>query len=225
MKEFLESIYKQCTLVDSDGSPELFEVLPVLFKQKKLDAVNTMMMDLDLTKVHTSTMYTFVFLVSYHTHELSYYKKFLSKIREEWARRGDTQAHIDSLLDKWEDGHPYKNTTYAEPKLTLDQRLALKIAEADKNGDSETVTLLTYYQSSLIRRDEKERKFRSLQRTIGDDKLREKTIQALKDMAKVLEEGTGSWPGIYYCEIPDDPIRKETFMASLEVTISYPWPG
>jgi hypothetical protein len=47
----------------------------------------------------------------------------------------------------------------------------------------------------------------------------------LKDMANLLEKSTSCWPGIYYCNLPDDPLLKETFIDGIEVVISYPWPG
>jgi len=62
--------------------------------------------------------------------------------------------------------------------------------------------------------------------------LPEHTRSLLEHMVTTMEENlnytytsTSCWPGIYYCELPEEPLLKKGFIDGIDVVVSYPWPG
>lgn len=231
MKEFLDNLYKACTSSKADGVDQLFDVIPTLLGQRKFEVVDGILRDMDLSRVHTSTMYSTVHLVCNYNDQLTQYKPFYQRSREEFARRGEPEKRIKDLFDKYENGGDprWKYDPEAPPgkgyEEQRDDKLDAVIARAEKIGDKDIVDYLTYYKSEMTRYRDRDRKFREMSHTMGEDELRKRTIKALRDMADLLEKSTGCWPGIYYCDLPEDPLLKKTFIDGIEVTISYPWPG
>lgn len=231
MKEFLDNLYKACASSRADGVDQLFDVIPALLGERKFAVVDSILRDMDLSRVHTSTMYSSVHLVCNYIDQLSEYKTFYQKCREEYARRGEPSERICKLFDKYKDGGDpkWKYDPSAPPgkgwEEQRDDKLSAALARAEKLGDKEILDYLTYYQAEMTRYRDRDRKYREMAHTMGEDELRKRTIKALRDMADLLDKSTGCWPGIYYCDLPDDPLLKKTFIDSIEVTISYPWPG
>lgn len=68
--------------------------------------------------------------------------------------------------------------------------------------------------------------FRRLQSKLGNEELRKRAIESLREVADILEKSTGSWPGIYYCTLSkwsDRKIRGRDLMDGVTVILSYPW--
>jgi hypothetical protein len=188
------------------------------------------MEDIDLNRIDTSTMYCLVHLVSSHIHQLPFYRPLYKKIREEFARRGRSSDEIGELFDKFENGwedrlYDPNAPPYKSPDQKSAEKLQAKIRWAREIGDKDLEDFLTFYQASKVHRDERDDQFYQLRNSLGEEVLRKKTIQALRDMADLLENNSGSWPGIYYCKLPENPLLKKTFIDGIEVIISYPWPG
>jgi hypothetical protein len=229
IKEFLENLYKQC-VHKADAVDQLFDVIPLLAKQHKFDVLNQILVEMDLSRVDTSTMYSLIHLISPYINQLPHYKKIYQEIREEFARRGETSEHINKLFDKYENGWEDRlfdpnAPPYKSPEQKREELLDSKIAWANQIGDKDLVDMLTYYKASLLSHKEKHSKFHQMRNDMGEDEMRKRCIKSLKDMANLLEKSTSCWPGIYYCNLPDDPLLKETFIDGIEVVISYPWPG
>lgn len=230
MKEFLDNLYKRCASSGADGIDQLFEVVPTLLGDRRFDLVDTVLATIDLSRVHTSTMYALINITSSYIHQLPHYRDIYKKIREEFARRGESSKHIKDLFDKYENGwedrlYDPKAPPYKSPEEKSDESLKAKIAWAKEIGDRELENFLTYYQAYRLQYEDRDRKFRQLRATMGDVEMRKRTIQALRDMADTLDKSTDCWPGIYYCDLPEDPLLKKTFIDGIEVVISYPWPG
>ncbi len=232
MKEFLDNIYKQCATSKGDPSYEIMKVLPKLFSEKKFEIVDNIFNQIDLSRLNTSAMYSFINLSARYIHQLQEYRSLYQKVREEFARRNETSERISNLFDKFQNGFGINNevydpneTPYILPDVKDAQRLDAKINWAKEIGDKDLVTYLELYKSYSMRPEEKDAKFRKLSHDIGEDELRRRCIKSLRDMADLLETTTSYWPGIYYCDLPEDPLLKGTFIDGIEVTISYPWPG
>jgi hypothetical protein len=231
VKEFLDNLYKACASSRADGVDQLFDVIPALLGERKFAVVDSILRDMDLSRVHTSTMYSTVHLVCNYVDQLSEYKTFYQKSREEYARRGEPSERISKLFDKYENGGDPKwkydpnAPPYKSPDQKSDEKLDAAIARAHELGDKDTEDYLTYYKAEMLRYKDRDRKFREMQYTMGEEEMRKRTIKALRDMADLLDKSTGCWPGIYYCDLPEDPLLKKTFIDGIEVTISYPWPG
>ena len=230
MKEFLDNLYKQCAANDN-GVFALFDALPSLLGDLKFDAVNGIMKDIDLSRVDTGVMYALINSTCSYIDQLSEYLPLYQRIREEFARRGESSKHISDLFDKYKDGGDpaRKYDPNAPPYVHTDikdaQKLDDKIAWAESIGDEDLVDYLTFYKAGNLRQDEREKKFRNLRALLGEEEIRARTIKSLREMADLLENNTSCWPGIYYCDLPEDPLLKKTFIDGLEVVISYPWPG
>lgn len=228
MKEFLDTLYKVCSQ-GKEGMHELFDVIPALAGQRKFQTINQLMVDIDLTRIDTGTMYGLIHLTSDYINQLSHYRETYQKIREEFARRGETSAKISRLFDRYKDGSdrlfdpnapPYKS-----PDEKFEDKLAAKITWAKEIGDKDLEDMLTFYQAERLHREERDRKFRQARIAMGDEEMRKRTIESLREVADLLEKSAGCWPGIYYCKLPEDPLLKRTFIDGIEVIISYPWPG
>jgi len=230
MKEFLDNLYKQCA-ANENGVYALFDVFPALLSQKKFDVVNGLMKDLDLSRIDTSVMYAAINCTCSYIDQLPEYLPLYQRIREEFARRGEPSSRISSLFDRYKDGgdparkYDPNAPPYVDQDIKSAQRLDDKIAWAESIGDKDLVNYLTFYKAGRLRHDERENKFRNLQKLLGDEEIRRRSIKSLREMADLLEKNSGSWPGIYYCDLPEDPLLKKTFIDGLEVIISYPWPG
>lgn len=231
MKEFLDYLYKTCTSSKDSGVDALFDVIPALLGERKFDAVNTILEDIDLARVHNSTMYSLTHLVSSYINQLPQYRNFYQRCREEYARRGEASERISDLFDRFKDGGdparifdpdapPYKS-----PDQKGEEKLDAAIARAERLGDKDIVDYLHYYKAEMERYKERDRKFRDMRFSMGEEEMRKRCIKSLREVADKLEESTGCWPGIYYCDLPEDPLLKKTFIDGIEVTISYPWPG
>jgi hypothetical protein len=231
VKEFLDNLYKHCASSRADGVDCLFDVIPTLLGEKKFEVVDSILRDMDLSRVHTSTMYSTVHLVCNYVDQLTEYKLYYTKCREEYARRGEPSTRIAKLFDKYENGGDpkWKYDPDAPPgkgwQEQRDDKLDDAIARAEKFGDKEVIDYLNYYKAEMLRYKDRDRKFRDLQFTMGEEEMRKRTIKALREMADLLEKSSSCFPGIYYADLPEDPLLKKTFIDSIEVTISYPWPG
>jgi hypothetical protein len=230
VKEFLDNLYKQCVSSRADGVDQLFDVIIPLCSEKKFEAVDSIIRDMILSRVSTSAMYTLLHLTYRYINYLPSFKSKYKEIREEFARRGEPSERINNLFDRYED-IPEKELynpdapQYKSPSQKSDELLDEKIKFAKEIGDKDLENFLTFYKAQCLRKIDSHDKFHNLRMTVGDDELRKRTIKALRDMADLLDKSTGSWPGIYYCDLPEDPLLKKTFIDGLEVIISYPWPG
>jgi hypothetical protein len=230
LKEFLDFLYKQCASPNSDGVDAIWDVIPVLCSERKFGVVNQILIDMDLSRVHTSTMYSTIHVVSRYINQLLNYDSYYQRVREEFARRGEPSKRISNLFDKYKDGwqeqlYDPNAPPYKSPEERSKEKLDAKIEWANQIGDKELVDYLTYYKSNLIRLEEKDRKFRELRHLLGEDEIRKRAIKSLREMADVLEKSSGCWPGIYYADLPENPLLKKTFIDGIEVVISYPWPA
>jgi hypothetical protein len=230
VEEFLKTLYKICSVSRADGLDLLFDIVPGLLKPTTFDEVDKLLVTIDLSRVTPSTMYALVNLTSDFRFQLPNWERYYQRCREEYARRGESEKHIQDLYDRYETPDPKRlYNPNAIPQKTHEEKhedvINAKIALAKQLGDKELENCLTYYQSMRQDSRDRERKFHQL-RTMGSEELmREKCIKALRAMADKLEESTSCWPGIYYCNLPDDPLLKKTFIDGIEVVISYPWPG
>ena len=231
MKEFLDFLYKTCASSKASGVDALFDVIPELLGERKFDAVNTILEEIDLTRVHTSTMYSLCNLTCSYIHQLPQFSNYLQLCREEFARRGEPSERISKLFDKYKDGgDPSRLYNPDAPpgkgyEEQRDDKLDNAISRAEIFGDKEIIDYLNYYKAEMLRYRERDEKYRKLERLLGEEELRKRCIASLREVADKLEKSTGCWPGIYYCDLPEDPLLKKTFIDSIEVTISYPWPG
>lgn len=231
MKEFLDNLYKQCASSRSAGVDELFSVIPELLNERKFEFVDFILRDMDLSRVHTSTMYSTIHLVCNYIDQLPEYRIFYQKVREEYARRGESSDRISKLFDKYKDGgNPeWKYDPNAPLRKGYEEqqedKLDAAITRSHQIGDREIEDYLTYYKAEMLRHKDRDCKFKNLQHTIGKEEMRERAIKALRNMADLLENSTSCWPGIYYCDLPEDPLLNKTFIDGIEVIISYPWPG
>lgn len=232
MKEFLNNLYHTCAAGRTQsGVDQLFQVLPALLGERLFKSVNDILIQADLQRLDTSSMYAMVHLICNYIHQLPDYRNFYQRVREEYARRGEPSNRIASLFDKYENGGNRLFDPNAPPhdyrshEEKFDEKLSAKIVWAKSLGDKDLEDMLTFYQAERTQREEKERTFKNLERVMGEKEMRKKTIQALREMADLLDENIGCWPGIYYCSLPEDPSLKRTFIDRIEVVISYPWPG
>ncbi len=229
MKEFLDHLYKVVSS-KQDAVHDLFDVIPDLANEKRFNDINQILVDVDLSKLDTGTMYSMVFLTSSYIRQLPYYTKFFQKVREEYARRGEPESRINELLDQWEDGggpdrlYDPNRKPYESYTKKFEETLDKKIAWAQEIGDKELEDILTSHKAARISSHEREEKFRQLRIMLGDNVLRDKAVQALRDMANLLDRGSSSWPGIYWCSLPEKDFDKK-LMSSITVIVSYPWGG
>lgn len=230
MKEYLDTLYKACVAPNEDSMFVVGDVFPKLCGQRKFDVVNQLLIDIDLSRLDTSAMYGIVHMISSYINQIPQYKTFYQSVREEFARRGEPSARIKNLFDRYENGwekdlfDPNK-PPYKSPEQKAEESLDAKIAWAKELGDQDLVDMLTYYRSYKLGAEDRDRKFREMRFSMGDEELRKRTIESLREVANVLEKSAGSWPGIYYCSLPKDPLMDDTFIDGISVVISYPWPG
>lgn len=232
MKEFLDTLYKACVAPNDDSMGLIFDVIPKLCSERKFDVINQLLVDIDISRLDTSAMYGIIHGISRYVNQLQQYKIFYQNVREEFARRGEPSARIKDLFDRYENGWekdlfdpnkpPYEYKSFEEKS---EEKLAAKLAWAEEIGDKELVDMLTYYRASKLKHQERDLKFQKMRRDMGDEELRKRTIESLREIADTLDKSAGSWPGIYYCDLPEDPLMKDTFMDGITVIISYPWPG
>jgi hypothetical protein len=230
VKEFLDNLYKQCSSSRADGIDEIYGVVGTLLVQRKFEVVNSILRDMDLAKVHISTMYALIHMTSPYIYQLPNYRTTYQKCREEFARRGETSEEIDDHFNKYKDGWQDRlfdpnappNKNYHESQ---DAKFNAVMDKAQKLGDKDIIDYLTYYQAYSLQFRDRDRKFRNLRSIIGEEEMRTRCVQSLREMADKLESTTSCWPGIYYCDLPEDPLLKGTFIGGIEVVISYPWPG
>lgn len=232
MKAFLDTLYKACVAPNDDSMSLVFDVIPKLGSQRKFDVMNQLLVDADITRLDTSAMYGIIHCISHYINQLPQYRPFYQNVREEFARRGEPSARIKNLFDRYENGWekdlfdpnkpPYD---YRLPEEKWEDALAAKIAWAEEIGDKELVDMLTYYRASKLHSQENDRKFRKMRADMGEEELRKRTVESLREVADKLDKSAGSWPGIYYCDLPEDPLMKGTFIDGITVVISYPWPG
>jgi hypothetical protein len=230
VEKFLSNLYKQCAFSNGDGTYQLFDVIPTLLGQRKFEAVDGIMKDVDLSKIDTSTMYSLIHLTASYIHQLPHYRPTYKRVREEFARRGESSQHINDLFDQYENGWKDRLFNPDEPihqshTEKFEEKLRSKIVWAQQTGDKDLVDMLTFYQAERLRRDERDHKFREMRHLLGEDEVKRRAITSLRKMADLLEENSTGWPGIYYCDLPEDPLLKKTFIDGIEVVISYPWPG
>ena len=230
MKEFLDNLYKQCVSSRADGVDALFDVIPTLLGEKKFEVVNGILKDIDLSRVQGGTMYSLLHLVSNYREVLPEYKPYYQRVREDYARRGESSERIADLFDRYQNDDPkYKYDPNAPPnkgwREQQDDKLQAIINRARDIGDKDIVDYLTYYQADMETHKQRDRKFRELSHLLGEEELRKRCIKSLRETADLLEKSSGCWPGIYYCNLPEDPLLKKTFIDGIEVVISYPWPG
>ena len=230
MKEFLDNLYKQCASSGADGIDEIFGVVGPLLGERKFEVVNGILKDMDLSRLHTSTMYSIIHMVSPYIHQLPNYRSAYQRCREEFARRGETSEHIEDLFDKYKDGWEDRlfdpnAPPYRDNDERADDKFNAAMAKAKHLGDKDVIDYLTYYQAYVTNGRDRDRKFRELRQVLGEEEMRKRCIQSLREVADKLESTTSGWPGIYYCDLPEDPLLKKTFIDGIEVVISYPWPG
>lgn len=219
-----------CASSGADALDLLYNTIPPLLSQRNFGEIDLFLATLEMSQVDTSTIYSLVHLLSKYRQQLANWDKLYLQSREEFARRGKPADEITDLFDRYReieakelfnpDAPPYKS-----PEQKLEDKLTSKIVWAQEIGDRDLEDLLTYYQASRQQYKEREEKFRHLRQLLGNEELRQRCIKSLREMANTLEEGTGNWPGIYYCDLPENPLLKKTYIDSIEVCISYPWPG
>jgi hypothetical protein len=230
MKEFLDTLYKACVAPNDDSMGLIFDVLPKLGGQRKFDVMNQLLVDIDISRLDTSAMYGIVHCISHYINQLPQYRTFYQNVREEFARRGEPSARIKDLFDRYENGwrgdlYDPNKPPYKSPDEKFEETLEAKIAWAQEIGDKDLVDMLTYYRSYRLGSQERDRKFQKMRMDMGDEELRKRTVESLREVADKLDKSAGSWPGIYYCDLPEDPLMKNTFIDGITVVISYPWPG
>ena len=229
MKEFLETLYKLNLTKQSRAMDELWNFIAIYQTERKFEVIDQLMVELDLSKIDTSLMYCTVMLCSNYNVQLTQYSDFYNRVREEYARRGETEKRIKDLFDRFRNGGDRPFNPQALPHRSheeIDQELLDdKIALAHKMGDKDLVRFLEYYKSHRERDKSRDLEFSQLRQAKGDEEIRKDVIASLRQMADLLESSAGSWPGIYYCKLPEKPLLKKTFIDGIDVTISYPWPG
>jgi hypothetical protein len=233
LKDFLKTLYKLSATDHIDnGIDYLFRVVPHLKSERRFAELNDLLISLDLTRLDTSLIYAMVNITSDYREQLPYWTGFYQACREEFARRGEPQNRIGDLFDRYKEQDPKRKfdpdakvTPYKSIELVTDERIKARIDLANSQGDKELADLLTYYQAERLNREERQRKFQQLRATAGDEELRKRCVKSLREIADTLDKTESCWPGIYYCDLPDDPLLKKTFIDGIEVIISYPWPG
>jgi hypothetical protein len=231
MEEFLKTLYKVFAAEDdADGLDLIFQVFPKLLEPSKFEEASKFLATIDLSKVSVAAMLCLVNMTSQYRIQLPNWDSFYRRCREESARRKETEEEVERIF-----GH-YATINEKElydpnkaPNKSHEQRhndlIESKIALARQLGDEDLSKLLEYYRAMRQDSENKSRKFRELRFTCGDEVLRERCIKSLREIADKLEQSAGSWPGIYYCDLPENPLLKNTFIDGINVVISYPWPG
>lgn len=230
MKEFLTYLYNACAYSNQRGVDAVWQVIANLTSEKKYDALNGLLRDLDFKRVDLSTLFCMITLIVNHKDKLSEYKSFYTKCREEYARRGEDSTRIGRLFDKydpevWVVENRDGRQTLDEREESDWQKLDEKIAWAKKTGDKDLIHYLEVYKLYKIGAKEREDEYRQLRLNVGEEEIRKRAIKSLREMADTLEKSEGCWPGIYYAKLPGDPLFDKTFIDGIEVIISYPWPG
>lgn len=174
-------------------------------------------------------MYIAVSLASNYNKQISTYSDFYSRVREEYARRGEQEDRIKNLFDKLRDGgnNPYDPNAppYKSPEKIDQEKLSQKIDEVQLSGDPDLIKYMIYYRAHLEHEADARRKYSELRKSLGDEEVRKRAIEYLRKMADLLEKSAGSWPSIYYLELPEEPFLEKTFIDGIKVVVSYPWPS
>jgi hypothetical protein len=230
MEEFLKTLYKICSVNRAHGLDLLFDTIPGLLKPDSFQEVDKLLVTIDLARVTTSTMYALVNMTSDYRFQLPSWKCYYQRCREEYARRGETEKHISELYDRYKEPDPKRlydsnRPIYKTHEERHDDVINTKIALAKKMGDKELEDCLTYYQSMRQDYRDRDRKYHQMRQACGEEVVRQRCIEALREIANKLEESSDCWPGVYYCRLPKDPLLNKTFIDGVEVVISYPWPG
>lgn len=100
--------------------------------------------------------------------------------------------------------------------------------EQYRQSEPEMIKYLEWYRDRLWDDQVKSETFREEYHKIGEEAMRKKTIAALRAVADLLESTSGCDPGIYSCELPEEPIAKslpKNIVDEIKVTLSYPWGG
>ncbi len=229
MKEFIDNLYKQCASDrESYAIDATFDVFPKLFREHKFEVVDSILKNIDLSKLASGVMYTLVWATANYINALSEYQNFYLRVREEYARRGESSEKISKLFDSYKNGgknlYDPNKPKYISPDTRDELLLDEKIAWAAEH-DSDIEFYLKCYKSGQLSGEDRNKKFRQLRLTIGDEELRKRTVASLREMADLLEENANGWPGIYYCSLPKSNSLMKHTISSIEVIISYPWPG
>lgn len=234
IKEFLETLYKMCSSehADHNAIDEIMDVFGHLSSEKRFDTINQILIEMNLDSVTTSAIYCTFTMIGNLINVLPEYGNFYQRARESYARRGKSESEINDLLDRWKDGgsrlYDPNKPPYIPPHVKDEQKLNDKIKWAESIGDQDLVNYLTWYKADRNLNKEREAKFRELKISLGEQELRKRTIQSLRGIADILENSSGSWPGIYYCtlsEWADSVIKKRSVMDGVTVVLSYPWGG
>jgi hypothetical protein len=229
VKEFLETVYKKCASSRTSAVDEVLDVIAGLASEKKFEAMNSIFLEVDLSRIDGGTMYSLVNFTSRYINVLPDYRNFYQRCREECARRGYSEERIKGLYDKLAEGgkplYDPNEPPYVHPDIKRAEDLDKRIAEADAAGDKQLAIWLSAYKAYSTGDTDRENEFHKLRYTLGEEELRKRTIKALRDVADLLDESAGCWPGIYYAKLPDEPLMKGTIIDGIEVIISYPWPG
>lgn len=226
---YLDILYS----IASDNGPDAMEILfitfPHLLKHKKYAEVDGILKEVDVTRLPTGTLYGIVHLTSNYINQLSEYRTFHQRVQDEYLRRGEQPKRVYDLLHKYKDGgnhlHDDNAPPYKSPEEKSRERLDARIQQAQEQSDKELYDFLRFYKEELKRYEDRREKFNYLRKTLGEEGLRTATIRSLREVASLLETTSGCMPGIYYVELPDNPLLKQSFIDGIEVVVSYPWPG
>jgi hypothetical protein len=106
---------------------------------------------------------------------------------------------------------------------TKERQVMLDKIEQYRETEPVMVKYLEWYRDHMWREQVKKDAFRK-ENHKDEEAMRKKTIASLRAMADLLETTSGVWPGIYHCELPEEPLLKNT-IDTIKVTLSYPWGG
>lgn len=107
---------------------------------------------------------------------------------------------------------------------TKERQVMLDKIEQYRDSEPVMIKYLEWYRDQMWDEQVKKDAFRKEERDIGEEAMRKKTIASLRAVADLLESTSGCWPGIYSCELPEEPLLKDT-IDTIRVTLSYPWGG
>ena len=107
---------------------------------------------------------------------------------------------------------------------TKERQVMLDKIEQYRATEPVMVKYLGWYRDRLWDDRCKKDDFRKAELEMGEEAMRKKTIASLRAVADLLENTSGCNPGIYHCELPEEPLLKNT-IDTIKVTLSYPWGG
>lgn len=221
---FLDRLYDIMQVSRSDAIDEVYHVIPDLVIARKFDQVNSILENMDVTKVNTSIMYSMLHLVSRYVNQLPYYNKFWQKVWDHFmflvenpkpdAKPADiyTVERVEKLVGKYKNGPSfgpiYNPEEDDKPRKShteiFDEKLIAKIAWAKEIGDKDLEDMLTYYKLTRDRKDTEDREYRRLSSRLGDKELTRQACEALRAMADYLEKSGPHF--MIHCQLPNMPI-------------------